>query len=265
MREAFTLYIAGSGAKSVARTLNQRGMRTRAGDLWSKSRVTLLLGEEALTGTVALGAAQGRPATATGGVALAGGPADHRRRDVVVGAEAPTGARAGSLARPRAVAAEVAQGARVVRRLRRELPVRDERQAGGRRAVHLRLLQLPKPAARRQGGVPGLPDSAQDARRRGARRDRASGLHGAEGSSAPARCTSRCGVEGVAPSPAPRRRRPVLRSAPHRAASSFTTTDGSWSRRRPVGETSRAPESRKTAVPLGACGFSHYRKAVLPE
>lgn len=52
VREAFTLYIAGSGAKSVARSLNQRGMRTRAGALWSKSRVTLLLGEEALTGTV---------------------------------------------------------------------------------------------------------------------------------------------------------------------------------------------------------------------
>lgn len=52
VREAFTLYIAGSGAKSVARTLNQRGLRTRAGELWSKSRVTLLLGEEALTGTV---------------------------------------------------------------------------------------------------------------------------------------------------------------------------------------------------------------------
>jgi site-specific DNA recombinase len=52
VREAFTLYIAGSGAKSVARTLNQRGLRTRAGDLWSKSRVTQRLGEEALTGTV---------------------------------------------------------------------------------------------------------------------------------------------------------------------------------------------------------------------
>jgi site-specific DNA recombinase len=52
VREAFALYIAGSGAKSVARTLNQRGLRTRAGELWSKSRVTLLLGEEALTGTV---------------------------------------------------------------------------------------------------------------------------------------------------------------------------------------------------------------------
>jgi hypothetical protein len=52
VREAFTLYIAGSGAKSVARMLNQRGLRTRAGDLWSKSRVTLLLSEEALTGTV---------------------------------------------------------------------------------------------------------------------------------------------------------------------------------------------------------------------
>lgn len=52
VREAFTLYIAGSGAKSVARLLNQRGRRTRAGDLWSKSRVTLLLSEEALAGTV---------------------------------------------------------------------------------------------------------------------------------------------------------------------------------------------------------------------
>lgn len=52
VREAFTLYIAGSGAKSVARTLNQRGLRTRTGELWSKSRVTLLLREEALTGTV---------------------------------------------------------------------------------------------------------------------------------------------------------------------------------------------------------------------
>lgn len=52
VREAFTLYIAGSGAKSVARTLNQRGLRTRTGELWSKSRVMLLLGEEALTGTV---------------------------------------------------------------------------------------------------------------------------------------------------------------------------------------------------------------------
>jgi site-specific DNA recombinase len=52
VREAFTLYIAGSGAKSVAQALNQRGLRTRAGELWSKSRVTLLLGEEALTGTV---------------------------------------------------------------------------------------------------------------------------------------------------------------------------------------------------------------------
>jgi DNA invertase Pin-like site-specific DNA recombinase len=52
VREVFTLYIAGSGAKSVARALNQRGRRTRQGELWSKSRVTLLLGEEALTGTV---------------------------------------------------------------------------------------------------------------------------------------------------------------------------------------------------------------------
>jgi site-specific DNA recombinase len=52
VREVFTLYIAGSGAKSVARTLNQRGRRTRAGALWSKSRVVLILGEVALTGTV---------------------------------------------------------------------------------------------------------------------------------------------------------------------------------------------------------------------
>lgn len=52
VREVFTLYIAGSGAKSVARTLNQRGRRTRLGALWSKSRVILILGEEALTGTV---------------------------------------------------------------------------------------------------------------------------------------------------------------------------------------------------------------------
>jgi hypothetical protein len=59
VREAFTLYIAGSGAKSVARALNQRGLRTRAGELWSKSRVTLLLGEEALTGTVYWGPRKG--------------------------------------------------------------------------------------------------------------------------------------------------------------------------------------------------------------
>ncbi|MDP1917100.1 MAG: recombinase family protein [Myxococcales bacterium] len=59
VREVFTLYIAGSGAKSVARTLNQRGRRTRAGDLWSKSRVVLILGEEALTGTVHWGIKKG--------------------------------------------------------------------------------------------------------------------------------------------------------------------------------------------------------------
>lgn len=59
VREAFGLYISGSGAKSVARTLNQRGRRTRGGELWSKSNVTLLLGEEALTGTVHWGMRRG--------------------------------------------------------------------------------------------------------------------------------------------------------------------------------------------------------------
>lgn len=60
VREAFELYVGQSGAKSVARTLNQRGYRTRAGALWSKNLVMLLLEEEALTGTVWWGRRKGR-------------------------------------------------------------------------------------------------------------------------------------------------------------------------------------------------------------
>ena len=59
MREAFTLYVGQCGAKSVARTLNQRGYRTRAGALWLKNLVMLLLGEKVLTGTVWWGRRKG--------------------------------------------------------------------------------------------------------------------------------------------------------------------------------------------------------------
>ena len=100
-----------------------------------------------------------------------------------------------------------------------ELPVRDEREARGRWAVHLRVLQLPKPAAGRQGSVRGLSHSAEDARRRGARCDRSGGVH--RGASTIARSpswrASRRGRDGMAPPASSRWSCTALRAAPDRS------------------------------------------------
>lgn len=47
VREAFKLYVTETGAKAVARALNQRGHRTRTGGLWSKGMVMQLLEQTA--------------------------------------------------------------------------------------------------------------------------------------------------------------------------------------------------------------------------
>ncbi len=48
--EVFRLYVAGNGAKGVARELNQRGVRYRDGRLWTKDRVIHIIGEHAAIG-----------------------------------------------------------------------------------------------------------------------------------------------------------------------------------------------------------------------
>jgi site-specific DNA recombinase len=50
-REIFRLYIAGSGAKAVARQLNQRGLKPRDGVLWRKDMVLKVVDETAVIGT----------------------------------------------------------------------------------------------------------------------------------------------------------------------------------------------------------------------
>jgi site-specific DNA recombinase len=51
VREMFRLYIAGSGGKSVARHLNQRGLYNRSGKPWSKISVLKVIEQPALAGT----------------------------------------------------------------------------------------------------------------------------------------------------------------------------------------------------------------------
>ncbi len=51
VRELFRLYVANNGAKSVARTLNQRGSLYRNGKPWSKDLVLRVLEEPAIAGT----------------------------------------------------------------------------------------------------------------------------------------------------------------------------------------------------------------------
>lgn len=51
VRELFHSYVAGSGAKSVAISLNERGLLYRRGQPWSRNRVLHVLDEPALAGT----------------------------------------------------------------------------------------------------------------------------------------------------------------------------------------------------------------------
>ncbi len=51
IREIYRLYITHGGAKAVARTLNQRGLRYRTGLAWNKNLVLDVLDEEAVVGT----------------------------------------------------------------------------------------------------------------------------------------------------------------------------------------------------------------------
>lgn len=51
VRELLQLYVSEIGAKSVARTLNQRGHIYRRGKLWSKDLVLRVLDESAIAGT----------------------------------------------------------------------------------------------------------------------------------------------------------------------------------------------------------------------
>lgn len=78
VREIFHLYIAGSGALSVARALNQRGPRTRDGNLWSKNRIGLILGEEALIGSVVWGLGPQEPTLSTAEVRVGSAPSGSR-------------------------------------------------------------------------------------------------------------------------------------------------------------------------------------------
>jgi site-specific DNA recombinase len=55
VREIYRLYITESGAKAAARTLNQRGCRTRSGALWDKGKVMQLLDQTAASGSVRWG------------------------------------------------------------------------------------------------------------------------------------------------------------------------------------------------------------------
>jgi DNA invertase Pin-like site-specific DNA recombinase len=55
LREMYRLYVIESGAKSVARALNQRGHRTRAGALWDKGAVMQTLSQTAASGVVQWG------------------------------------------------------------------------------------------------------------------------------------------------------------------------------------------------------------------
>lgn len=51
VREIYRLYVTHGGAKAVARTLNQRGLRYRTGLAWNKNLVLDMLDEEAAIGT----------------------------------------------------------------------------------------------------------------------------------------------------------------------------------------------------------------------
>ena len=61
VREIFRLYITHGGAKSVARTLNQRGLRYRTGAPWNKSLVLNVLEESAVMGTYTWGRSRSKP------------------------------------------------------------------------------------------------------------------------------------------------------------------------------------------------------------
>lgn len=60
VREAFKNYISQAGSKTVARTLNQRGYRTRSGALWSKNRIMWFLEHEVVAGTIWWGRRKGK-------------------------------------------------------------------------------------------------------------------------------------------------------------------------------------------------------------
>jgi DNA invertase Pin-like site-specific DNA recombinase len=61
VREIFRLYITHGGAESVARTLNQRGLRYRTGAPWNKSLVLSVLEESAVIGTYTWGRSRSNP------------------------------------------------------------------------------------------------------------------------------------------------------------------------------------------------------------
>lgn len=59
VRLLYRLYVAEAGAKAVARRLNQLGYRTRAGGLWDKGMVLLVLDQPAVSGTLYWGRKSG--------------------------------------------------------------------------------------------------------------------------------------------------------------------------------------------------------------
>ncbi|HSO35906.1 MAG TPA: recombinase family protein [Labilithrix sp.] len=59
VREIFRLYVTRGGAKAVARTLNQRGLRYRTGVAWDKGLVLDVLDEDAAVGTYYWGRRRG--------------------------------------------------------------------------------------------------------------------------------------------------------------------------------------------------------------
>lgn len=55
IREIFDLALSGRGSKNIARDLNERGIRTSTGGLWSNSAVLAILNREVYTGTLVFG------------------------------------------------------------------------------------------------------------------------------------------------------------------------------------------------------------------
>ena len=61
VRKIFRLYVCENGAKAVARTLNQRGLRYRTGAFWNRQRVINVLTQPAVAGIYKWGRHHNRP------------------------------------------------------------------------------------------------------------------------------------------------------------------------------------------------------------
>jgi DNA invertase Pin-like site-specific DNA recombinase len=179
LRAMYRLYITGSGALKVAEALNALYRGAQRPRLPHAEGKPMGQGRgNPDTPTIGgqwrreVGRSPSRQTAATGQVVHVARRADHRREDVRARERALRAA-----APDRVAGSRIDQAARphrpcTLRALQVELPARDLRQVARRRDLLVLLLQLPKDAACREEGVPGLSRSGRRPGWRCARGDR---------------------------------------------------------------------------------------------